>query len=127
MQNWTERAKELLAVLEQHPTVPVQTAEVRERFKAILEGATDATYLVRHYREPRAVVMSVETFEAMRQLALIVSGLVNEAEPREAPGAAAEAGVDEEAWSARIDEGIKAARAAGAGRRQFKRQPAAAR
>lgn len=126
MQNWTDRAKELLAVLEQHPTVAVQTAEARERFKAILEGATNATYLVRHYREPCAVVMSVETFEAMRQLALIVSSLVSEAEPHEESGAAAAPGVDEEAWSARIDEGIQAARAAGAGRRLFKKQPAAA-
>ena len=127
MKNWVAQAKELLAVLEQHPTTAMQTAEARERFKEILNGASGATYLVKHYREPRAVVMSVETFEAMRQLALLVSGLVENAERQdEAEPAVEETTVSAEAWAATVADTIAATRAEPRTGRRFKRQPAAA-
>ena len=125
MKNWVAQAKELLAVLEQHPTTALQTAEARERFKEILEGASDTTYMVKHYREPRAVVMSVETFEAFRQLSLLVSGLVENAQ-RQEEVALEETTVSAEEWAAAVAETIKATRAAPRTRRQFKKQPAAA-
>lgn len=124
MKNWVAQAKELLAVLEQHPTTALQTAEARERFKQILEGASGTTYMVKHYREPRAVVMSVETFEAFRQLSLLVSGLVENAQ-RQEEAALEETTVSAEEWAAAVAETIKATRAEPRTRRQFKKQPAA--
>ncbi len=127
MKNWVARAKELLAVLEQHPTTAIQTAEARERFKEILEGSSGSTYVVKHYRDPRAVVMSVETFEAMRQLSLLMSGLIESAERQdEAEFAVEEASISAEEWAATVAETIKATRAEPRSGRQFKKQPAAA-
>jgi hypothetical protein len=127
MKNWVAHAKELLAVLEQHPTTALQTAEARDRFKEILEGASGTTYMVKHYKDPRAVIMSVEAFEAVRQLSLLVSGLVENAERQdEVEPAVGETTTSAEEWAATVAETIKATRAEPRSRRQFKKLPAAA-
>ena len=124
MENWIERAKELLAVLERHPIAAVQTAEARERFKEILAGASGTTYVVKHYREPRAAVMSIEAFEAMRQLALLVSSLAEAAEPQNLQSVDADGEPGE--WAATVAEAVDAVRAAPSSPRRFKNRPAKA-
>lgn len=124
MENWIDRAKELLAVLERHPIAAVQTAEARERFKEILGGASGTTFVVKHYREPRAAVMSIEAFEAMRQLALLVSKLADAAEPQDLrPVDVDGEHVD---WADTVAGAVEAVRAAPASPRRFKNRPAKA-
>ena len=127
MKTWVAQAKELLGVLGQHPTSVVQTAEARGRFKEILEGADDSTYVVMHYKAPRAVVMSVEAFEAMRRMALLVSGMVESAERQdETEPAAEETTVSAEEWGATVTKAVKAARQAPKSERRFRKRPAKA-
>ncbi len=123
METWVARAKELLAVLDQHPTVAVQTSEARDRFRELLEGAANENYLVRHYREPRAVVMNLEAFEAVRQLTLLVSSLVHEREVLDRPEEAIEeTTVAENDWPREVDETIRAVRRSSGNKSRFKKR-----
>ncbi len=125
MEPWVIRAKELLAVLDEHPTVAIQTSEARDNFREVLDGATKENYIVQHYREPRAVVMNVEAYEAVRRLALLVSSLVGEQERLDRPEEPIEETTMSEAeWEADVKQTIREVRSENRAKSRFKRRTA---
>ena len=85
--DWVTKAKELLSIIEKNGTANIS-------------------------RHPDSVIVSSRTFEAMRQLSLLVSKLVDDVEyQEEVESEIEETTISAEEWAAVVEEAIKTTRA----------------
>lgn len=105
MGDWKKRAQELLEVIGQRPTRQLVTSELRDNFREMLAKTEQANYLIMHYREPRAVLANLESFEAMRRLALLMSSVLSEEDVDQVEDPTT---LTDDAWEQRVTEARKA-------------------
>lgn len=107
MKDWKQEALELLELIGQRSTRQLVTSDLRENFREILAKTDQANYVITHYREPRAVLANVESFEAMRRLALLVSAVIGKSDMDQVEEPTI---LSDEAWEQRVSEARKVSR-----------------